>query len=593
MMARMMRMVILIVLLSTLVITISGIVIYSGSVREYAYDSTAEIQNQVQESMDAKMQSVSNVLKTLSSQEDVQAYFKVDADEQPDKRLFYETKVRQILKGYSDIYTDYLSIVAASEKGQYLSNESYRILRSPLSSESWYQKAIEAGGEPVIIGADIERNLTSWKNYSVDSYISVAQAVLDVNGEKPLGVIIIDWDIKSVQALLQNITLGKTGFVFVMDPAGTILYTPKNKTVYRIRPDWFQEKKKGSTSCMIEGRKYNLIYNQSSLTGLTTVGVYDTGKTIEGVTNIKYTSVIIALLTLVVGSIYAFAFSRSFTKPIKKLSKLMKKAQTGDFSVSFEDSSKGEIRQLGESFNSMMDQTNHLIKLVYKEQKNKRDAEMKILQEQIKPHFLYNTLDTIQWMAKKYQAMDIVDIVMALSHFFRISLSRGKEFITLQDEFTMVKSYLDIQKYRYEGMFEYSAEYEDGLETCEVIKLILQPIVENALYHGIKESEDETGNIWIYARKESEHSILITVEDDGAGISEEQCEYLNEIISTKNRTGEVKSFGVINVSDRIKMAYGEEYGLTYSQREGGGTKVEIRTKRYRKGENRVENRNSR
>ena len=148
-------------------------------------------------------------------------------------------------------------------------------------------------------------------------------------------------------------------------------------------------------------------------------------------------------------------------------------------------------------FNSMVAKTDELLKLVYQEQKHKREAELQILHEQIKPHFLYNTLDTIQWMAKGYHAQDIVDIVLALSNFFRISLSQGKEFISLEQEIAMVKSYLDIQKFRYEELFDYEVWTDPAILKCQVPRLSLQPLIENALYHGIKESEREHGTIWI------------------------------------------------------------------------------------------------
>ena len=152
----------------------------------------------------------------------------------------------------------------------------------------------------------------------------------------------------------------------------------------------------------------------------------------------------------------------------------MKKAQTGDMTVRFVNHYKGEIGQLGDSFNAMVEKINELLGVVYKEQKNKREAELKILHEQIKPHFLYNTLDTIQWMAKQYHAQDIVDLVLALSGFFRISLSQGKEFITLEQEVLMVKNYLDIQKVRYEDLFEYKTEIEEGLGNYMVLKICLR-----------------------------------------------------------------------------------------------------------------------
>ena len=248
----------------------------------------------------------------------------------------------------------------------------------------------------------------------------------------------------------------------------------------------------------------------------------------------------------------------------------------------FENHYKGEIGQLGDSFNAMVEKINELLGVVYKEQKNKREAELKILHEQIKPHFLYNTLDTIQWMAKQYHALDIVDLVLALSGFFRISLSQGKEFITLEQEVLMVKNYLDIQKVRYEDLFEYKTEIEEGLGNYMVLKICLQPLVENALYHGIKESDQDRGTIWIRAFSESEDSIILKVEDDGAGMSQERIDQLNSWLKLKERGEEVKAYGTLNVNDRIKIAYGDEYGLHYEKRTGGGTVAVVRLKRLQK-----------
>ena len=216
--------------------------------------------------------------------------------------------------------------------------------------------------------------------------------------------------------------------------------------------------------------------------------------------------------------------------------------------VRFVNHYKGEIGQLGDSFNAMVEKINELLGVVYKEQKNKREAELKILHEQIKPHFLYNTLDTIQWMAKQYHAQDIVDLVLALSGFFRISLSQGKEFITLEQEVLMVKNYLDIQKVRYEDLFEYKTEIEEGLGNYMVLKICLQPLVENALYHGIKESDQDRGTIWIRAFSESEDSIILKVEDDGTGMSQERIDQLNSWLKLKERGEEVKAYGTLNVN---------------------------------------------
>ena len=179
-----------------------------------------------------------------------------------------------------------------------------------------------------------------------------------------------------------------------------------------------------------------------------------------------------------------------------------------------------EVGMLGRSFNNMLMQITKLIGLVEKEQRQKREAELRSLQAQIKPHFLYNTFDTILWLARKSGAHEVTEVVDSLSRLFRIGLSKGNEVITLMEEFEHVKSYLIIQKTRYKEKLNYSIAIDPSLHSLYVLKLILQPIVENAIYHGIKERRGP-GNIDIHARNENE-KVVITIRDNGAGMSEEK-----------------------------------------------------------------------
>ncbi len=564
------------VLSVTLVLTMTGSRIYIDSIEEHAYASTAEMQNQVQKSVDLKLEDIEKTLKLLGESRAVQGYLVVDEDREQGKRVELETEVRNLLLEYSAVHRDYLNIVLASSLGHYLSNDSYRIQKQDLSEEKWYQDAVRAEGRPVVISTSIGRNLQDWRNYSSDSYVSVAQAIYGTKSRELIGVALIDLDKRSIQSLVGDITLGQTGFVFIMDSKGNILYTPENKVVYRINPAWFLEAQSGSFKCRIQEDQYRIIYNQSEYTRLTTVGLYDMGKTIEGVSRVQRVSVLLAVLCCGVALVWSALFSKTITTPISNLSRLMKRAQTGDLTVRFHNHYQGEIGQLGDAFNAMVDKINELLRLVYAEQKQKREAEMKILREQIKPHFLYNTLDSIQWMAKRYQAKDIVETVRALSNFFRICLSSGKEYITLREEMSLVRSYLDVQKFRYEDLFEYEPFCPEELLDCEVPRLIIQPLVENALYHGIKESDQERGNIRIRIEKEEPDILLILVMDDGAGMSLEECGRLNKILRMEERPEEIRAFGVRNVHDRIRFSYGEAYGLFYRPGTGGGTIAEIR-----------------
>jgi two-component system sensor histidine kinase YesM len=221
----------------------------------------------------------------------------------------------------------------------------------------------------------------------------------------------------------------------------------------------------------------------------------------------------------------------------------------------------------------MVEEIENLIQMVYEEQRAKREAELKILQAQIKPHFLYNTLDTIQWMAQERNAPDIAQITVALTHLFRIGLSKGNEIIPLSEELKHVESYLIIQLARYEDKLSYHIDLPEALKSQHVLKLILQPLVENAIYHGIKPKRGP-GTIDIQVHR-NEQRLYIRVSDDGVGISAERLAELREMLQrTENRPAEA-GFGLYNVHERIVLTYGEPYGLFVDSKDHQGTVIEV------------------
>ncbi len=238
----------------------------------------------------------------------------------------------------------------------------------------------------------------------------------------------------------------------------------------------------------MQGGRYQLLSTHSRLADWSTVGVFKSGEVLEPVMQLRRYTLMLALIAVIVASVTAITFSTSFTKPISKLRMLMAEAEHGNLNVRFVSRrDHGEIAQLGAGFNTMMEKIRSLLQLVYVEQRNKREAEIKTLQAQIKPHFLYNTLDTIRWMAEERGAIEIVQMVSALTKLFRIGLSRGREVIPLSEEIEHVKCYLFIQQVRYEDKLDYAIEADEGCMGDLVNKLVLQPLVENAIYHGIKQ----------------------------------------------------------------------------------------------------------
>lgn len=264
------------------------------------------------------------------------------------------------------------------------------------------------------------------------------------------------------------------------------------------------------------------------------------------------------------------------TKPIQKLSETASKAGKGNFDVRMEDTRVEELIVLQDSFNQMIERIGHLVDSIRIEQLNLRATELKLLQAQINPHFLYNTLDAIMWLAESNQKEEVVKMVSSLSEFFRTTLSKGQDLLTVQEEESHIRSYLEIQHFRYRDILEYEIEIPKELYDYLVLKLTLQPLVENALYHGIKNKRG-LGHIRVSGEVTEKEMILI-VEDDGIGMTSEKLEEVCGTVKGKipkienNRSG----FALSNVEERIRLNYGEEYGLQIESEYGVGTRILVK-----------------
>ncbi len=287
----------------------------------------------------------------------------------------------------------------------------------------------------------------------------------------------------------------------------------------------------------------------------------------EGVRKVQHSALLIGILIGGVLLLILIFFSASIVNPIRNLQRLMKNVETGDLTVRFQEDRVDEIGQLGRSFNEMLDK-------LYKAQYEKREMELRLIQEQVKPHFLYNTLDTIQWMATDYGAEDVVELIEALGTYFRIGLSKGNKFITLSEELDHIESYLQIQKARYETALNYEIKYDENFINYKVIRIILQPIVENAIYHGIKKNPGKKCTIYINIFVENSDMYLI-VKDNGIGIRDEKLVKLKNAIKNNNKCNEDIGFGLYSVNHRLKLAFGEKYGVDIDVRDGY-TKVIIK-----------------
>ena len=558
------------ILLPTVTLGVLGNVIYSKSIEDQATVHTGQMIEQVTRNVEFYIHDMENIIYYLSDDPQIIAFMKHQNDETDSEDMIQES--RRVLKTYSDVHQEVAGILVVNDNNFYISNGMDRISRDPLTEESWYKRAFASPKVIHLFSKPIGRNIKATLNYSGDEVVSIAKAVMDPVTGRRLGVILIDLKLEKIKQVIEAITLGKNGFLYIMDANGGIVYAPINPIVYRVKNEWLTDYN-NSIVKTIQGSEFQIIYKDSTYTNWKTIGVFSLNETLQEVTNLRHYSIMIGIITLVLAVIAAFFFTASIAKPLSKLRMLMKRAEEGDLSVRFNSRYNDEIGQLGNSFNNMIKEISNLIDMVYVEQRRKREAELKTLQAQIKPHFLYNTLYTIQWMAQEHGAQDVVKILGALANLFRIGLSKGKEMIQVHEELEHVGSYLAIQKARYEDKLTYEIQYDEEIIHYRVLKLILQPLVENAIYHGINARRG--GGKIIITGSVKEEKLYFSVVDNGIGITKEKLKEIRELLDSNHVEPAAAGFGIFNVNERIRLSFGKEYGLIYTSVYEEGTKVEL------------------
>lgn len=568
---------IVVALIPFLIFSIVSGFVFLDHAQKTAEEHSVQLIHQVSNSMDVYVETIEKMVNYIQLELQDTPFFTMESE----GASGWESEtdyIRSVLENVANSHREVAGIFIATKEDLYVSTGMSRISRDPFQNERWYREASENPEEIQLISVVTGRNIVTNRSYSIDDVFSLAKAVQDPETGEVLGVILLDIRHDIIQSSINGVTIGEKGFVFVMDQEDNIVYTPVNGIVYRVNPKWVKAME--PMSVQIQGGSYQIRSELSPYTGWRTVGVFSMDEVMSSVNTIVYILFTCVIISLVLVVIVSFKFSRTLTNPIFKLKRLMKQAESGDLTVRFNFQHNDEIGELGQSFNHMIARIDQLIQMVYVEQENKRTAEMKSLQEQIKPHFLYNTLDTISWMARDYDAEDIVRLVDALTNMFRIGLSHGKDIITVKEEITHVSNYLYIQKIRYKDKLNYVIHVDESLYAIEVPKLILQPLVENAIYHGVK-AKRGGGTITITGVPEGEN-LVFTVQDNGAGMPQEKVEELNRRMSERSVLDEQKSFGLFYIRERIQLCYGTGYGVHVESALGEGTRVTITLPLYQK-----------
>ena len=391
-----------------------------------------------------------------------------------------------------------------------------------------------------------------------------------------LGIISIDVLVSKIEEdVLKKSTINENGFVYILNERNQVIASSNNELLKGMlnepRRSELPPKELSWEKMSLSGGPVYTAYKTIPHTRWKLAAVIPVSNILKSNAEIRdHTFILMAVIGLA-AYMLALLVSGSMVKRIRLLMKTMQKAEKGDFSASIHVSGSDEIGELETKFNHMLVKIESLVEEKYQIGKEAKNAELKALQAQINPHFLYNTLELITCKAYNYKARDIVDLVNSMARFYKLSLSKGKDIVSIGDEIAHNEAYINIQNQRFDDSIRLVIDIDERLTACSIMKLVLQPLVENAIHHGIMEKEIQAGTIKIGGIF-SDDDIVLTVADDGVGMSPGQTDK----ILTEQCSKDAHGFGVINVDRRLKINYGEKYGLTYKSIQGQGTTVSVR-----------------
>ncbi len=489
-----------------------------------------------------------------------------------------------------------VSIAVFSREGGLIAATPLTGLKNSVAPEreSWFATA-EQKIENLHFSTPHVQNLFEDPDYRYRWVVSLSRQVeLTRNGSIESGVLLVDMSFGGIEQICKDVDLGgQQGYLYLIDGGGEIIYHPRQQLIYA---GLLEENNRaaasyadGSHTETFQGRSRQVTVKTVGYTGWKLVGVVPSETVWD-----NYGQLVLFFLFVVFFSVYLLVFANLrlsgwITAPVKKLDRAVKELEAGSRAVDFDVGGPYEVEHLSHSIQSMVSTLRHLMDDIIQQEEQKRRSELDVLQSQINPHFLYNTLDSVVWMTENGRTEDAVVMLTSLARFFRISLSRGSSVIPIADELEHARHYLTIQKMRYKNKFSADLTAEDGVENLYTIKLIVQPVLENAIYHGMAYADGD-GEIHIRAFREGA-DVVIEVADNGPGMPQEVVERLLDAGGPASVQGAKGSgIGFRNVHRRIRLTFGPAYGLTILSEPDAGTTVRIRlpaldeaeARRYRK-----------
>lgn len=553
------------ILFSVFIIIVVSTVLYSrfaATAEENAFLNSQQIVDQVSYSLENNVQATADLFNMM--------YHTITQSGDVDSEVLH----RQ-LETMMSTRADTVSLALFDDKGRLVTDLPAVAMKKALdvTSESWFQSALDTPGHLSI-------SLPHVQNLYKEQFrwvVSLSKSITMVHNGKPMqGVLLLDVNFNTIDELSDRVSLGEKGYVYILDEsAGNIVYHPQLQLIYA-------GLKSENVELALKHTYGSFIDNTADATKIISVQtIGNVGWKVVGVSykneamtpiselNRSLFQLLLALILIVV--LLSSMVSRRISRPIKQLELSMKNVEHGNFDRTAVGEGPLEVRQLANRFNLMIGTIKKLMRQIVAEQESKRKYELEALQAQINPHFLYNTLNSVVRMVGMNKNEEVTTMITSLSKLFRISLGKGKSVITIADELEHARNYLVIQQMRFKNKFEFSIEAEDDVLNYATLKLIVQPLIENALVHGIEPSVDK-GHIRVKAGLDGQ-DIVIEVLDDGLGMSEER---LKQVTAGRIASSKGSGVGVMNVQERIRLFYGQPYGLHFESELEEGTTVTIR-----------------
>ena len=556
---------------AVIIITVISLSYTRQSVFENSSLYTQTIIQQMNQNIDSYIDYMENSSYLVSSNEDVQKYLFGDTAD-PEARDRILSQFETILDSRSDILN--LGIIA--ENGRMLINNGQHLTNQDLDihSQEWYTNALEGRESVYLTSSHVQHIISGERPWVITLSRGIRNKEMGTGQEKE-GVFFIDLNYSAISELCDQSMVGNQGYAFIVDADGNIVYHPQQQQLYNeLQTENIDLVMNAGSDIVTWGAGINkkmYSISRSEKTGWTVVDCVRVEELLRRSNEAQSIYVLVAMGLMAVALFFSRFVAKSITLPIQRLCDSMERVQEGDFSVSdIVVDSENEIGSLTKSFNVMTQRIHELMAQNIREQEAKRKSELKALQSQINPHFLYNTLDSIIWMAEGKKNEEVVLMTASLARLLRQSISNEDELVSIGQEIEYARGYLTIQKMRYKDKLEFRIEVEPSILNIRLIKLVLQPVIENAIYHGLKYKESR-GLLLVKGFMKNGNAVLQVI-DDGVGMDQETLDHIYERHKVDYHSNGV---GIYNVQKRLQLYYGNEYGIVYESKPGEGTTATI------------------